>query len=109
MNRTLRGACLGMVAFAVVVGPLGPGRLGSGDATHGRRAQGRVNRRAADSADVVPSLKRWGRVASVGRVLWKFVESVDAKDPYTLVIFGDGLRDLLDPTFQGVPPGGHPP
>ncbi len=46
---------------------------------------------------MVPSLKRWGRVASVGRVLWKFVESVDAKAPYTVVIFGDGLRDLLDP------------
>ena len=44
------------------------------------------NGKEMTSADVVPSLKRWGRVASVGRVLWKFVESVDAKDPYTVVI-----------------------
>lgn len=57
---------------------------------------------------MVPSLKRWGRVASVGRVLWKFVESVDAKDPYTVVIFGDGLRDLLDPKMQGIATGVRP-
>ena len=44
------------------------------------------NGKEMTSADVVPSLKRWGRVASVGRVLWKYVESVDAKDPYTVVI-----------------------
>src|SRR5580765_55569 len=44
------------------------------------------NGKEMTSADVVPSLKRWGRVASVGRGLWKYVESVDAKDPYTVVI-----------------------
>ena len=44
------------------------------------------NGKEMTSADVVPSLKRWGRLSSVGRVLWKFVESVDAKDPYTVVI-----------------------
>jgi len=44
------------------------------------------NGKEMTSADVVPSLKRWGRVASVGRVLWKYVESVDAKDPYTVII-----------------------
>ena len=44
------------------------------------------NGKEMTSADVVPSLRRWGRVASVGRVLWKYVESVDAKDPYTVVI-----------------------
>ena len=44
------------------------------------------NGKEMTSADVVPSLKRWGRVASVGRALWKYVESVDAKDPYTVVI-----------------------
>lgn len=38
------------------------------------------------SADVVPSLRRWGRVASVGRTRWKYVEAVEAKDPYTVVI-----------------------
>jgi peptide/nickel transport system substrate-binding protein len=44
------------------------------------------NGKEMTAADVVPSLRRWGRVASVGRVLWKYVESVDAKDPYTVVI-----------------------
>src|SRR5258705_164929 len=44
------------------------------------------NGKEMTSADVVPSLRRWGRVASVGRALWKYVESVDAKDPYTVVI-----------------------
>ena len=44
------------------------------------------NGKEMTSADVVPSLRRWGRVASIGRGLWKYVESVDAKDPYTVVI-----------------------
>ena len=44
------------------------------------------NGKEMTSADVVPSLQRWGRVASIGRGLWKYVESVDAKDPYTVVI-----------------------
>jgi peptide/nickel transport system substrate-binding protein len=44
------------------------------------------NGKEMTSADVVPSLRRWGRVASIGRSLWKYVESVDAKDPYTVVI-----------------------
>ncbi len=34
----------------------------------------------------VASLKRWGAVASLGKPLWKNVESVEAKDPYTVVI-----------------------
>ena len=38
------------------------------------------------SADVVPSLKRWGQVASVGKILWKSVESIEARDPATVVI-----------------------
>jgi peptide/nickel transport system substrate-binding protein len=44
------------------------------------------NGKEMTSADVVPSIRRWGRVASVGRILWKYVESIDAKDPYTVVI-----------------------
>src|SRR4030095_15702715 len=44
------------------------------------------NGKEMTSADVVPSLRRWGRVGSIGRSLWKYVESVDAKDPYTVVI-----------------------
>ena len=38
------------------------------------------------AADVVPSLQRWGRVATIGKQVWKFVEAVEAKDAYTVVI-----------------------
>ena len=44
------------------------------------------NGKEMTSADVMPSLRRWGRVASVGRTLWKYVEAVEAKDPYTVVV-----------------------
>src|SRR5215471_20769767 len=44
------------------------------------------NGKEMTAADVVPSLRRWGRVASVGRSLGKYIESIDAKDPYTVVI-----------------------
>jgi peptide/nickel transport system substrate-binding protein len=45
------------------------------------------NGREMTAADVVPSLRRWGTVASVGKGLWKNVEAIEAKDPYTVVIF----------------------
>ncbi len=51
-----------------------------------RKGAGFHNGKEMTSADVLPSLRRWGRVASIGRSLWKYVESVDAKDPYTVVI-----------------------
>jgi peptide/nickel transport system substrate-binding protein len=38
------------------------------------------------AADVVASLNRWGRMASLGKTLWKSVEAVDAKGPYEVVI-----------------------
>src|SRR5947199_6585248 len=44
------------------------------------------NGKELTAADVVASLKRWGQVASVGKVIWPGVESVEAKDPYTVVI-----------------------
>jgi len=44
------------------------------------------NGKEMTSADVVPSLKRWGQVASVGKILWKSVESIEARDPATVVI-----------------------
>jgi peptide/nickel transport system substrate-binding protein len=34
------------------------------------------------SADVVPSLVRWGKMATPGKALWKFVEAVEARGPY---------------------------
>src|SRR5262249_33027469 len=45
------------------------------------------NGKEMTSADVVASLKRWGQVATVGKVLWPNVESIEAKDPYTVVLF----------------------
>ena len=44
------------------------------------------NGKELTAADVVASLKRWGQVATVGKVIWPGVESVEAKDPYTVVI-----------------------
>src|SRR5256885_291595 len=44
------------------------------------------NGKEMTSADVVPSLKRWGQVASGGKILWKSVESIEARDPTTVVI-----------------------
>src|SRR5262249_35781999 len=45
------------------------------------------NGKESTSADVVASLKRWGQVATLGKVLWPNVESIEAKDPYTVVVF----------------------
>jgi peptide/nickel transport system substrate-binding protein len=44
------------------------------------------NGREMTSADVVPSLQRWGRMSTPGKAVWKTVEAVEAKDPYTVVI-----------------------
>jgi peptide/nickel transport system substrate-binding protein len=44
------------------------------------------NGKEMTSADVVPSLQRWGKMSTTGKALWKSVEAVEAKDPYTVVI-----------------------
>ena len=44
------------------------------------------NGKEMTSADVVPSLQRWGKLGTAGKALWKTVEAVEAKDPYTVVI-----------------------
>jgi peptide/nickel transport system substrate-binding protein len=44
------------------------------------------NGKEMTSADVVPSLNRWGKISTPGKPLWKNVEAVEAKDPYTVVI-----------------------
>lgn len=36
--------------------------------------------------DVVASLKRWGQVATIGKGLWRDVESIEARDRYTVVL-----------------------
>jgi peptide/nickel transport system substrate-binding protein len=38
------------------------------------------------AADVVASLKRWGRLATPGKAVWRNVEGVEARDPYTVAL-----------------------
>ncbi|HEU5324024.1 MAG TPA: ABC transporter substrate-binding protein, partial [Methylomirabilota bacterium] len=44
------------------------------------------NGKELTSADVVPSLQRWGRMATPGKAVWKDVEAVEAAGPWTVVI-----------------------
>ncbi len=44
------------------------------------------NGKAMTSADVVPSLKRWGKMATPGKAVFKLVEAVEARGPYEVVI-----------------------
>jgi peptide/nickel transport system substrate-binding protein len=44
------------------------------------------NGKEMTSADVVPSLKRWGKMATPGKAVFKFVEAVEAKGPYEVLI-----------------------
>jgi peptide/nickel transport system substrate-binding protein len=44
------------------------------------------NGKEMTAADVVASLNRWGKISTPGKALWKSVEAVDAKDPYTVVL-----------------------
>jgi peptide/nickel transport system substrate-binding protein len=44
------------------------------------------NGKEMTSADVVPSLKRWGKMATPGKAVFKFVEAVEAKGPYEVTI-----------------------
>jgi peptide/nickel transport system substrate-binding protein len=44
------------------------------------------NGKEMTSADVVPSLKRWGKMATPGKAVFKFVEAVEATGPYEVVI-----------------------
>jgi peptide/nickel transport system substrate-binding protein len=45
------------------------------------------NGREMTSADVVASLRRWGRLATQGKAVWRNVEGVEAKDPYTVAMY----------------------
>src|SRR5712692_7299786 len=47
------------------------------------------------AADVVASLNRWGRMASVGKALWKSVEAVNAKGLYEVAIHLKGPSGVL--------------
>jgi peptide/nickel transport system substrate-binding protein len=44
------------------------------------------NGKEMTAADVVASLNRWGKISTPGKPLWKNVEAVEARDPYTVVI-----------------------
>src|SRR5262249_43198515 len=57
------------------------------------------NRKELHAADLLASLKRPGQVATVGRVIWTGVESVEAKDPYTVVI---GLKQPSGSLLYGL-------
>jgi peptide/nickel transport system substrate-binding protein len=45
------------------------------------------NGKEMTSADVVASLKRWGRLATPGKAVWRNVEGVEAKDPHTVAMY----------------------
>src|SRR2546430_15177870 len=57
------------------------------------------NGKELTSADVVASLKRWGRLATPGKAAWRNVEGVEAKDPYTVVM---SLRDSSAALLMGL-------
>jgi peptide/nickel transport system substrate-binding protein len=45
------------------------------------------NGKEMTAADVVASLKHWGKSAGRGKAIWKDLEGVEAKDPYTVVLY----------------------
>ena len=45
------------------------------------------NGKEMTSADVVPSLQHWSKLATPGKAIWKNVEAIEAKDPSTVVIY----------------------
>jgi peptide/nickel transport system substrate-binding protein len=45
------------------------------------------NGKELTSADVVASLKRWGKLATPGKQFWRNVEGVEAKDPHTVAMY----------------------
>ena len=55
------------------------------------------NGKELTAADAVASLQRWGRLATVGKAVWKTVEAVTAPDPSTIVIhLKEPLGSLLN-------------
>jgi peptide/nickel transport system substrate-binding protein len=45
------------------------------------------NGREMTAEDVVASLRRWGRLATPGKAVWKNVEGIEARDPYTVALY----------------------
>jgi peptide/nickel transport system substrate-binding protein len=44
------------------------------------------NGKEMTSADVAASLVRWGKIATLGKPIWKNVEALEARDPHTIVL-----------------------
>ena len=57
------------------------------------------NGKELTSADVIASLKRWGRLATPGKAAWRNVEGVEAKDPYTVAMY---LKDSSGALLMGL-------
>ncbi|HEY3067136.1 MAG TPA: ABC transporter substrate-binding protein [Methylomirabilota bacterium] len=57
------------------------------------------NGKELTSADVVASLKRWGKASTPGKSVFRDVEGVDAKDPYTVVMY---LKEPLGALIMGL-------
>jgi len=55
------------------------------------------NGKEMTAGDVVPSLTRWGKMATTGKATWKFVEAIEAKGPYEVSIhLKEPMAALLD-------------
>src|SRR5262249_53636631 len=64
------------------------------------------NGKEMTAADVVPSLQHWAKLSTTGKAIWKTVEAIEAKDPYTVVIHlkepsGSLLYALASPNNGG--------
>src|SRR5438105_10660702 len=57
------------------------------------------NGKELTSADVVASLRRWGRLATPGKQLWKNVEGVEANDASTVAMY---LKDSSGALLMGL-------
>jgi peptide/nickel transport system substrate-binding protein len=57
------------------------------------------NGKELTSADVVASLKRWGRLATPGKQFWRNVEGLEAKDPLTVALY---LKEPSAVLFMGL-------
>jgi peptide/nickel transport system substrate-binding protein len=57
------------------------------------------NGKELSSADVVASLRRWGRLATPGKQFWRNVEGLEAKDPLTVALY---LKEPSGALFMGL-------
>jgi peptide/nickel transport system substrate-binding protein len=65
------------------------------------------NGKEMTSVDVVASLARWGRISTPGKAVWRNVEGLEARDPYTVAMYlkepsGSLLMGLARPNSGAV-------